>query len=326
MSLFTKNHHVILVGILLSFLTSCKSNEENNGDIILTDTLSVSLPDTTPRIYLTFDDGPYQTTAGILQLLREKKTRANFFIVGSQVDHSAYYDSIFRSIKSDSLFRVYNHSYSHDITYGKIRRYYKDPEAVWNDILRNKQFMPEGSITRLPGKNAWRIDTTKRMSDKETAKVFYILDTAGNQEKIMGWDHEWRMEHSQSMESVNQLLASIEERRSKSNNIKRDAVILLHDYLFKDETALQHLSYLIDQLQAENKWRFAWAYEYPGIQDRIPKIIAVSSSDKTRPSYTEEKENKLNKETSEENTDKLDKEDDVEKKHRKHRRNRSHRH
>jgi hypothetical protein len=43
-------------------------------------------------------------------------------------------------------------------------------------------------------------------------------------------------------------------------------VILLHDYLFKNESALNNLSFFISLLKINENNEFKWANEYPGIQ------------------------------------------------------------
>ena len=80
------------------------------------------------EIYLTFDDGPSdKVTPKILDILKQEKVPATFFVVGSQVEK-----------RRGILKRIYNeghtvavHSYSHE-----YKEIYKSPEALLDDIER----------------------------------------------------------------------------------------------------------------------------------------------------------------------------------------------
>ena len=97
--------------------------------------------DTGITIYLTFDDGPYTTTPAIDSVLTALDIKASFFIVGSQMQWSTKYDSIYLAEKNNPLFKIYNHTYSHAITNGKLHSYYAHPDSVWLDIEHNKAFL-----------------------------------------------------------------------------------------------------------------------------------------------------------------------------------------
>ncbi len=76
--------------------------------------------------YLTFDDGPNsQYTEKILDILRRKKVKASFVVVGKNVKLNP---SIFQRILADGH-AVVNHTYSHD--YSVI---YRSPEAFLSDL------------------------------------------------------------------------------------------------------------------------------------------------------------------------------------------------
>ena len=63
------------------------------------------------RVALTFDDAPNGYTGEILQILKEKKVKATFFLIGSQVKK---YPEVAREIVRQGH-EVGNHSYSHRI-------------------------------------------------------------------------------------------------------------------------------------------------------------------------------------------------------------------
>lgn len=65
-----------------------------------------------PGVALTFDDGPHPSTTGpLLDLLRERRVRAAFFVVGR---HAAAHPDLVRRMAAEGH-EVGNHSASHDV-------------------------------------------------------------------------------------------------------------------------------------------------------------------------------------------------------------------
>jgi peptidoglycan/xylan/chitin deacetylase (PgdA/CDA1 family) len=262
---------IIFVSSFLLFTTGCENakKEKKENIIVRTDTLiPLKQNDTSIHIYLTFDDGPYFTTLGLANTLIKENVKSSFFVIGSQITASTYYDSVFRTIKQNSLFKTYNHTFSHAITHGKIKKYYKYPVNVWNDIQKNKQYLDVGcNITRLPGINAWRFqDSNKCYSNKSARLLFKYLDSIHSKEKILGWDFEWTGKESKNISNVEHFFEKITDRIKNDKSKNKSYVILLHDYLFKNESALNNLSFFISLLKINENNEFKWANEYPGIQ------------------------------------------------------------
>ena len=96
--------------------------------------------------YLTFDDGPYDnTTAAILDILKEKGVHATFFL-RSRPDHVA---EIRREIREGHT--IANHSYSH-----KIKAVYESAESCIKEIRDQQAWLTETvgvtpEIYRFPG-------------------------------------------------------------------------------------------------------------------------------------------------------------------------------
>ena len=252
---------------------SCNNSgekEKNNNVITIkhSDTIQVTNQiDTGTNIYLTFDDGPYSTTASLANTLIDSSTKASFFIIGSQIAHSIYYDSVFLSVKGNKLFRTYNHTYSHAVTHGKIHNYYKDPINVLNDINRNKQYFDSNcNITRLPGTNAWRLKNSNICVDKNSKRVIKFLDSIQSNEKIFGWDFEWTIKESQDSIRVNKFYERIANRVMENKSNQKNYVILFHDYLFRSKLTLDNLQYFISLLKNKLNCKFKWAEEYPDIK------------------------------------------------------------
>lgn len=130
----------ILLCIILSFmpyLTGCHCPAAK------------ALPEEKKIIYLTFDDGPTDsTTPKVLDILFEKKVRATFFVIGRQIKTR---EKILQRI-ADGGHMIGIHSYSHE--YNKI---YASPEALLEDIglCRDaiRKVLPafDGHLYRFPG-------------------------------------------------------------------------------------------------------------------------------------------------------------------------------
>ena len=99
--------------------------------------------------YLTFDDGPYDnTTAAVLDILKEKGVHATFFL-RHRPDHVA---EIRREIREGHT--IANHSYSH-----KIKAVYESAESCIKEIRDQQAWLTETvgvtpQIYRFPGGSA----------------------------------------------------------------------------------------------------------------------------------------------------------------------------
>ena len=234
-----------------------------------------AIPEPRIKFYLTFDDGPYYTTPNLVSKLNALNVKSNFFIVGSQVKRSSSYDSIFNSVKNSTLFKVFNHSYSHAVTHGRIHKYYESPEKVFEDIQRNKDIIKtEGNISRLPGKNTWRVGSRRIRSDEKTKNFIAFLDSSKNNENIIGWDIEWSLKQSTNRSNVDSLFNVICAMVNKNKSEKKDIVMLSHDYLYRTPESLENLSYLINRLKNELDCSFNWVEEMDGL---FPKELAKTN-------------------------------------------------
>jgi peptidoglycan/xylan/chitin deacetylase (PgdA/CDA1 family) len=255
--------------ILLSyFFISCQTNEPkiNEQVIIPTKKVAEKKKDTGVIIYLTFDDGPYLTTPSIDSVLSHLRIKASFFIVGSQMGGTKKYDSTFLAVKNNPLYKLYNHTYSHAITKGRINRYYAHPDSVWLDIIRNKEFLGlTSNITRLPGSNAWKIGNHRRGTKIVAYKVIKLADSLKLPQSFIGWDAEWKINASEQKTNVDALVKNIGELTITKRTHQKHVVVLLHDFLFRTDTSLAHLTYFVEQLQQKFNCRFEWVENYPGV-------------------------------------------------------------
>jgi peptidoglycan/xylan/chitin deacetylase (PgdA/CDA1 family) len=201
-----------------------------------------------------------------MALLQKKEVRASFFIIGSQIDKSSWHDSVYQAVKSAPNFKVYNHTYSHAITKGRIDDYYKNPAAVWEDIEKNKKYLPEGiAITRLPGKSTWRIPNKRTRGDEQSDPLLNLMDSAGYSEFVVGWNVAWTFLTGKSRNQMHKLIRDIDAKVARSPAQKRDVIVLSHDYLYRDSMSLQLLGELIDSLRGRKNLRFDWVENLPGL-------------------------------------------------------------
>jgi hypothetical protein len=82
---------------------------------------------------------------------------------------------------------------------------------------------------------------------------------------VFGWDFEWTGKECKDVSNVDHFFEKISDRIKNNKTKNKNYVILLHDYLFKNESALNNLSYFISLLRKNINPEFKWANEYPGI-------------------------------------------------------------
>lgn len=105
----------------------------------------------TKRVFLTFDDGPTkQVTPYILDVLKQKNVKANFFVLGYRVDQNP---DIVKQEYDDGNF-IGNHTYSH-----KYSSLYESIDSFFNEFNNTQQSIRNATgnsnynslVCRLPG-------------------------------------------------------------------------------------------------------------------------------------------------------------------------------
>ncbi len=92
-----------------------------------------------PRLALTFDDGPSESTPEILDVLAEHRARATFFLLGSNAERLP---DVARKVARQGH-ETGNHSYSHP------RFYLSTPRTIASEIARGQQSL-EGVLGKRP--------------------------------------------------------------------------------------------------------------------------------------------------------------------------------
>lgn len=164
---------LVLVIVLVCSLRSCnKYNEEIRGaeyEDVLAEYPKYQVrpcvaPDGTPTsdyftiyppeegdkvIYLTFDDGPTGITPQVLDVLKEQKVAATFFVLGSQAEKNP---ELIKRIAQEGH-AIANHSYSH-----KFDTLYSDADTFISEVNKTRDIIVDlvgeskyAGVFRFPG-------------------------------------------------------------------------------------------------------------------------------------------------------------------------------
>lgn len=199
-------------------------------------------------IYLTFDDGPSNTTEKILDILKEENVKATFFVINT---YNKYDNLIKRAF--DEGHTIGLHSYSH-----KYKEIYKSESTYFNDLekIKDKVYRITGiksNIIRFPGgssntvaKKGFMKQLTK--STKEKGYIYFDWNIASNDTSFIS-----------SKRIYNKIVSQLEKYNYNTN------VILMHDFSNNTKT-VKALKDII-KYGKENGYRFEKITEY------TPQII-----------------------------------------------------
>ncbi|HEY3315366.1 MAG TPA: polysaccharide deacetylase family protein [Bacillota bacterium] len=115
--------------------------------------------------YLTFDDGPSQNTAKVLDILKEYGVKATFFVCGNP---SEFGRNMYRRMK-DEGHAIGNHTYSHNYRtiYASVDAYLADARKL--DDLVQQTLGERPTLMRFPGGSdnrvSWQFGGKKLMSE-----------------------------------------------------------------------------------------------------------------------------------------------------------------
>lgn len=113
--------------------------------------LTWKIPNSSNKVYLTFDDGPTpEVTDWTLELLKEHQIKATFFCLGENVEkHPQIYQRII-----DNGHAIGNHSYSHPSGWKTNNNdYFEDIDKAKHLIKSNLFRPPYGRITKSQAKH-----------------------------------------------------------------------------------------------------------------------------------------------------------------------------
>ena len=238
---------------------------KKDTNIIYKDTTYIY--DTTKKyIYLTFDDGPQNGTQICMDICRNLKAKATFFMVGEHAC-SPKTNNLVDSIRSEyPLFLLANHSYSH--ANGQYHKFYHNAEAAAEDFFSTqKKLHVPLKIIRLPGNSAW-VKKGDIKASSLVKPVCMLLDSAGY--NVIGWDLEWdftRDKHCFPKESVSKMLRWVEESfKNKDMRTRNHLVILSHDRMFQHQPYSDSLFNFIKALKQNPDYVLETINHYPGLK------------------------------------------------------------
>jgi peptidoglycan-N-acetylglucosamine deacetylase len=218
------------------------------------------------KIYITFDDGPNKGTRNVWQAVKDENIPASFFIVGEHVFDSPKQTQTWELLKADSSIELCNHSYTH--AHNRYISFYNNPSGVIEDFNRSQNKLQfNNNIARMPGRNAWRIDTIDHTDIYESSAAIDSLHATGF--NIMGWDIEWMFDHKTLAPdtAIALMLRRIENLlEAKKTKTPGHLVLLAHDQAFQTEEAVELLHLVLQTLKNNPEYELVLASKYPGMQ------------------------------------------------------------
>lgn len=195
------------------------------------------------QIFLTFDDGPSESTDKVLEILEDKGVHATFFVLGDSLDKNGAQERLKTTIEKGHA--IGNHTYSHDYSklYPKgkvdVDTFMKEVDATNNrmkEILGNDFStavvrMPSGHMTR-EYYNDPNLDALDRTFEKNG--IVQLDWTSENGDGVV------------KKESPEKMLNRVYEQTKEQKNI----VLLMHDSKGKNLT-IEALPTIIDHFKAE---------------------------------------------------------------------------
>lgn len=195
---------------------------------------SAPLPEGVKTAYLTFDDGPSPNTLRVLEVLKQKKVRATFFVVHSS--HPQYLKNI-----ADDGHAIGLHTYSHD--YATV---YRSQDAFFEDLGKISDEVEEytgltSRILRFPGGSS---NTASRRYAKG------IMSALTKEVERRGYRYfDWNCS-SGDASSKTYTPEQILENVRQTINTSASVCILMHDSAAKTTTP-EALPLIIDYLKSE---------------------------------------------------------------------------
>lgn len=180
---------------------------------------------TSKKIALTFDDGPHATyTESVLDILKEKRAKATFFLIGRNVDACP---EIAREILADGH-ELANHTYNHIRLTGQPRRVIeRELREGANAIFKATGFKP--SVFRTPG-GGYSVD---------------VLDVAQEMNMTMA---QWSANSFDATAGNGTNAAAAIVKHNILKQARNGAIVLLHEPAFG---TLDILAEVIDELREQ---------------------------------------------------------------------------
>lgn len=207
-------YSIAILGLIFTW-SEIKENLWINAQIIN------RIPTTHKVVALTFDDGPsYKTTPEILDILKEKKVRATFFVVGENAEQLS--SILAQEVKDGHEIGI--HTYDHKslpkLSKDKIKEEIeKSEKAIAAVVTQPTLFRPPGG--------AYNKTVLKVARDMGYIVILWSVDP-----------HDWRRPPVEKI--VDEVV----------NNVKPGSIILLHDLKYPSPTS-KAIGIIIDRLKEQ---------------------------------------------------------------------------
>lgn len=224
-------------------------------------------------VFLTFDDGPSNSTEKILNTLKDKDVHGTFFVLGSSIEKdSKRQEYLKEELKSGNA--IANHSYSHDFKKlypgNKLNiDYFMDEFNKTNDIMQSilgGEF--DCRVLRMPGGYG-----TRKYYKDPSLKEF---DNTLQENRIINVDWNALDGDAEGKPYSTEEMLNYVKKTSKGKN---HVVILMHDAAGKEKT-VEILPQIIDYYKNEG-------YEF--------KVIKNTSKEENNSNQSENNKEKTSK-------------------------------
>lgn len=183
------------------------------------------------KVYLTFDDGPSENTAKILDILKEKNVKATFFVIGQEDEESK--EMYQRIVAEGHTLGMHSFSHKYSVIYQSLEAFSEDMAHLQSYLSEVTGVTPE--ILRFPG------GSSNQVSNTDMTEFIRFLNEKG----ITYYD--WNVA---SGDATSQAYTPDELVQNVMNDVGRyeTSIVLMHDASNKSGT-VEALPVMIDKLQ-----------------------------------------------------------------------------
>lgn len=185
----------------------------------------------TQKVYLTFDDGPSENTAKILDILKEKGVKATFFVIGQEDERSK--ELYQRIVAEGHTLGMHSFSHKYSVIYESLEAFSEDVAHLQSYLAEVTGITPE--IMRFPG------GSRNQVSNTDMTEFIRFLNEKG----IVYYD--WNVA---SGDATSQAYTPDELVENVMNDVGRfeTSIVLMHDASNKSST-VEALEPMIEKLQ-----------------------------------------------------------------------------
>ena len=183
------------------------------------------------KVYLTFDDGPSENTAKILDILKERDIKATFFVIGNEEEEAK--ELYQRIVDEGHTLGMHSFTHKYDVIYQSL-------DAYVEDMTRLQSYLEDitgvtTNLIRFPG------GSSNHVSNVDMKELIRYVNEHG----FTYFD--WNVA---SGDATSQVYTPDELVRNVINDVVRydTSVVLMHDSSAKS-TTVEALIPMIDQLQ-----------------------------------------------------------------------------